>query len=152
MKFYKIKEIQMGIIIVILTFLALFFSDANMHMINTHRLIIIVSSILLIVSLLNLLVILRIPHTGHLKILYKKDDYFFNIYKQLFFCIYFIIFTIIVGLFAEAMGNDRGQNILLLSTFTASIYYVIVSIWCTYRFVYKSIIEDNLEFIGVEDI
>lgn len=152
MEFYKIKELQMGIIITIVTFVLLYFSKADVNMTFTHGLIVTVASILLGILMLNLLIILKIPHIGQLRILYKHDDYFFNVYKQLFFYIYYILFTIMVGLLAEVLGNDRAQNIFLVSTFVTSIYYVIISIWSTYRFVYKASIEENLQFEGIEEI
>lgn len=152
MKIYQIKELQLGILITIITFVCLFLSNADVNMTLTHGLIITVSAILLAVLIINLLIILKVPHIGELHILYKRDEYFFNIYKQLFFYIYFVLFTIVVGLLAEALGNDRSQNIFLISTFVTSIYYVIISIWCTYRFVYKASIKENLDFEGIEKI
>lgn len=152
MKIYKIKELQLGIIITIITFVLLYFSKADVNMTFTHGLIITITAILLGVLMLNLLTILKVPHVGQLHILYKHDDYFFNVYKQLFFYIYYTLFTIMVGLLAEVLGNDRAQNIFLISTFVTSIYYVIISIWCTYRFVYKASIEENLQFEGIEEI
>lgn len=152
MKIYKIKELQLGIIITIITFILLYFSKADVNMTFTHGLIITITAILLGILMLNLLAILKVPHVGQLHILYKHDDYFFNVYKQLFFCIYYTLFTIMVGLLAEVLGNDRAQNIFLISTFVTSIYYVIISIWCTYRFVCKASIEENLQFEGIDEI
>ena len=152
MEIYKIRELQLGIIITIVTFILLYFSKADVNMTFTHGLIVTVTSILLGISMINLLIILKIPHVGQLRILYKHDDFFFNVYKQLFFYIYYTLFTIMVGLLAEILGNNRAQNIFLVSTFVTSIYYVLISIWCTYRFVYKASIEENLQFEGIEEI
>ena len=152
MKFYKIKEIQLGIFITIAVFFAILLSDISVKMTLTHGLSIIINCILLLASLLNLAIILNIPHKGYLTLLYKKDDYFFIAHKIIFFCIYFILFTIIVGLFAEACGDDRGQNILLISCMVSSIYYLIISLWYSYRFIYQSSIQENLDFDGIEEI
>lgn len=152
MKIYKIREIQLGIFIAIATFLAIFLSNIDVTMGLTYGLSIVISCILLLSALLNLFIILNIPHQGYLKILYKYDDYFFNAHKILFFCIYFILFTIMVGLFAQACGNDRGQNILLISCIVSSIYYLIISIWYSYRFIYQSSVQENLDFDGVKEI
>lgn len=152
MKTYKIKEVQLGIFITIAVFLAIFFSGMSVKMTLTHGLSIIITCILLLASLLNLAIILNIPHRGYLKLLYKKDDYFFTTHKIIFFSIYFILFTIIVGLFAEACGDDKGQNILLISCMVSSIYYLILSIWYSYRFIYQSSIQENLDFEGIEEI
>lgn len=151
MKLYKMHEIQLGLVILVICFVLLLNSDLNMNISLSHGLIIIISAIFLCVLLLNLIALLKIPHVGHLHILYKTDDYFFNVYKQLFFAIYFVLSTIIIGLIAEAV-NDRGQNILLISMLTSSIYYVLISLICTYRFIYQASIAENINFEKENDI
>ena len=145
MQLYKIHEIQLGLVILVVCFVLLVNSNLNMNISLSHGLIITISSVFLCALLLNLIALLKIPHIGSLHILYEKDDYFFNTYKQLFFAIYFVLSTIIVGLIAEAI-NDRGQNILLVSMLTSSIYYVLMSIICTYRFIYQASIAENINF------
>lgn len=152
MKIYKIREIQLGIFITIAVFIAILCSDISVKMTLTHGLSITITCILLLAALLNLAIILNVPHKGYLRLLYKKDDYFFTTHKIIFFSIYFILFTIIVGLFAEACGDDRGQNILLISCMISSIYYLIVSIWYSYRFIYQSSVQENIDFNGIEEI
>lgn len=152
MKIYKIREIQLGIFITIAVFVAILLSDVSVKMTLTHGLSITITCILLLAALLNLAIILNVPHKGYLRLLYKKDDYFFTTHKIIFFSIYFILFTIIVGLFAEACGDDRGQNILLISCMISSIYYLIVSIWYSYRFIYQSSVQENIDFNGVDEI
>lgn len=152
MKIYKIKEIQLGIIIATVTFLTIFGSNIDINMTLTHGLSIIITCLLLLAALFSLSILLKVPHTGRLKLLYKEDDYFFNTYKIMFFCVYFILFTVMVGLFAEASGNDRGQDILLISCMVASIYYLIISLWHSYRFVYQASIQENMDFKCVDKI
>lgn len=152
MDFYKITEVQVGFMILVIVFFSLLFSNVNVNLSLTHGLIIIITSIFLGIALINLLILTRIPHMGNLTILYKKDNYFFTIYKQLFFYIYFFLSTILVGLFAEILGNDRGQDILLVAMFATSIYYLIISISCTYCFIYNANVKENLKFVGLEDI
>ena len=152
MKTFKIREIQLGILMAILTFILVCISNVDVIMHFEYVLITIVSCILLLAGLLNLFIILNIPHEGYLKILYRNDDYFFNVHRIIFFSIFFVIFTIIVSLLAQAYNNSRGENILLLSCFVASFYFIIISIWHSYRFVYQSSMQENMDFDGIEDI
>lgn len=132
---YKIKEVQLGVIIFLIVFFSLLLSNVPVNLSLTHGLIITISSIFLGIGLINLLIITRVPNVNNISILYKNNEYFFKIYKQLYFYIYFFILTIIVSLFAEMLGGtNRGQNILAVSTFATSIYCLILSISCSYRF------------------
>lgn len=133
---YKIKEVQLGVIIFLIVFFSLLLSNVPVNLSLTHGLIITISSIFLGIGLINLLIIIRVPNVNNISILYKNNEYFFKIYKQLYFYIYFFILTIIVSLFAEMLGGtNRGQNILAVSTFATSIYCLILSISCSYRFI-----------------
>lgn len=133
---YKIKEVQLGVIIFLIVFFSLLLSNIPVNLSLTHGLIITISSIFLGIGLINLLTITRVPNVNNISILYKNNEYFFKIYKQLYFYIYFFILTIIVSLFAEMLGGtNRGQNILAVSTFATSIYCLILSISCSYRFI-----------------
>lgn len=133
---YKIKEVQLGVIIFLIVFFSLLLSNVPVNLSLTHGLIITISSIFLGIGLINLLIITRVPNVNNISILYKNNEYFFKIYKQLYFYIYFFILTIIVSLFAEMLGGtNRGQNILAVSTFATSIYCLILSISCSYRFI-----------------
>lgn len=133
---YKIKEVQLGVIIFLIIFFSLLLSNVPVNLSLTHGLIITISSIFLGIGLINLLIITRVPNVNNISILYKNNEYFFKIYKQLYFYIYFFILTIIVSLFAEMLGGtNRGQNILAVSTFATSIYCLILSISCSYRFI-----------------
>lgn len=152
MEFYKIKEVQLGFIILGIVFFSLIFSNVQVNLSLTHGLLITITSIFLGIALINLLILTRVPHIGTLTILYKKDDYFFNVYKQLFFYIYFFLATILVGLFAEILGNHRGQDIFAISMFATSIYYLIISMSCTYRFIYNTNVQENIDFDGPEEI
>lgn len=133
---YKIKEVQLGVIIFLIVFFSLLLSNVPVNLSLTHGLIITISAIFLVIGLINLLIITRVPNVNNISILYKNNEYFFKIYKQLYFYIYFFILTIIVSLFAEMLGGtNRGQNILTVSTFATSIYGIILSISCSYRFI-----------------
>lgn len=133
---YKIKEVQLGLIIFLIVFFSVLLSNIPVNLSLTHGLIITISAIFLGVGLINLLIITRVPNVNNISILCKNNDYFFRIYKQLYFYIYFFILTITVGLFSEMLGgSNRGQNILEIATFATSIYYLMISISCSYRFI-----------------
>lgn len=157
MKVYKMKEVQLGIIILGIVFFSLLFSGLQVNLSLTYGLIIIITSIFLGLSLINLLIITRLLYLNDLEILHDDNDIFLNTYKQLFFYIYFFLLTIVVGLFAEILGNNKGEDIFLVSMFTTSIYYLIVSISCTYEFICnisrnaKINISTGKDFINNED-
>lgn len=130
MKLYQIKEVQIGFFVLILSFLLSFFSGINANLANMHLLIIIVISILLIIFLLELNVIIAIPD----KFKTKHRRYFHEINNMTFLFIYFSIISLGIAFIAEALGEDRSYNILLVSMLITNFYNLLVMTQITYSF------------------
>lgn len=123
---FKIREIQLGFIIFIVSFLSLLLSAADVNMNFTHALLITVSSLLLIVLVLQVNTLISVPQKNTLKVLIEHKRYH-RLFDMMFFFIYFCIITIIIGLTAEALGNERSYNIFLISMFMTNLYNLLIS-------------------------
>lgn len=130
----KIREIQLGIIIFIVSFFTLLFSEADVNMTVTHGLLITISSVLLITLVLQVNTLLLTPKENRLKILLDSNKYR-RLYNVMFFFIYFTIITIIIGLISEALGNNRSYNILLISMFMTNLYNLLISTMITFNII-----------------
>lgn len=130
----KIREIQLGIIIFIVSFLTLLFSEADVNITVTHGVLITVSSVLLITLVLQVNTLLLTPKENRLKILLDSNKYK-RLYNVMFFFIYFAIITIIIGLISEALGNDRSYNIFLISMFMTNLYNLLISTMITFNII-----------------
>ena len=121
MHILKIKEIQLGIIILIVTFISFFCSGIDLNMQYSHRFIVLLTSIFLLMLVLNLRLLVEIPHRGLLVLTHKQDTWFISTFKMIFFIIFFTVATIITGLIADSLKFDRSQDIFLLSMFSICI-------------------------------
>lgn len=144
----RMREIQIGLIIAIVTYLSLLFSSLDSGMHYSHRFIVILNFGLLVCELLNLLILVKIPHQGLLVLISKRDTWFLSFYKMIFFFIFFTLTAIIVSLLASAFALhfDRSQDIFSISMFVASIYYLIIAFWGTYNFITRSLVKENMEY------
>lgn len=146
MNVFNIKEIQLGLIILILTYFSFFFSGVDLNMKFSHRFVIAMLFAILFILMFNLRILVQTPHRGLLVLTHKHDTWFVSTFKMIFFIIFFTVASILVGLIADAMHLDRSQDIFLLSMFVANIYYLIVSLWVSYNFINMSTIGDNMEY------
>lgn len=131
---FKIREIQLGFIIFIVSFLSLLLSAADVNMNFTHALLITVSSLLLIVLVLQVNTLISVPQKNTLKVLIEHKRYH-RLFDMMFFFIYFCIITIIIGLIAEALGNERSYNIFLISMFMTNLYNLLISTMITFNII-----------------
>lgn len=131
---FKIREIQLGLIIFLVSFFSLLLSEADVNMTFTHGLLITVSSVLLIVLVLQVNTLISVPRKNTLKILIEHKRYH-RLFDMMFFFIYFCIITIIIGLTAEAIGNERSYNIFLISMFTTNLYNLLISTMITFNII-----------------
>lgn len=131
---FKIREIQLGFIIFIVSFLSLLLSAADVNMNFTHALLITVSSLLLIVLVLQVNTLISVPQKNTLKVLIEHKRYH-KLFDMMFFFIYFCIITIIIGLTAEALGNERSYNIFLISMFMTNLYNLLISTMITFNII-----------------
>lgn len=131
---FKIREIQLGFIIFIVSFLSLLLSAADVNMNFTHALLITVSSLLLIVLVLQVNTLISVPQKNTLKVLIEHKRYH-RLFDMMFFFIYFCIITIIIGLTAEALGNERSYNIFLISMFMTNLYNLLISTMITFNII-----------------
>jgi len=130
----KIREIQLGVIIFIVSFLTLLFSEADVNMTVTHGLLITISSVLLVTLVLQVNTLLLTPKENRLKILLDSNKYK-RLYNVMFFFIYFAIITIIIGLISESLGNNRSYNIFLISMFMTNLYNLLISTMITFNII-----------------
>lgn len=142
----KIKEIQLGLIILITLYCSMILSKIDLFMTYEYLIIIITTLMILICLLLNLRIIVDAPHRGQLVITHKEDEWFIVQYKILFFIILYTVFTFFIGLVVHSLPTDRTHNIFLLSLYITNIYYLIVSFWLCYSFIQMSTVGDNLEY------
>lgn len=131
---FKIREIQLGFIIFIVSFLSLLLSEADVNMTFTHSLLITISSLLLIVLVLQVNTLISVPQKNTLKVLIENRRYK-RLFDMMFFFIYFCIITIIIGLTAEALGNERSYNIFLISMFMTNLYNLLISTMITFNII-----------------
>lgn len=143
---FKFKEVQLGLIILFSFYVLSLLSGLDLHMIYSHEMITYISLFFLTILLLNLRIIVAMPHRGRLKVNSKEDTWFINAYKLLFFIIFFTICTLISTLIAYAIHMDRSQDIFTLGMLIANIYYLVIAFWTCYNFIYMSAIGENIEF------
>lgn len=142
----KMREVQIGLIITAVTYISVLCSSLDVNMQYSHRFIVMLNFGLLVCELLNLLILIKIPHQGRLVLISKDDTWFLSFYKMIFFFIFFTLTAIITSLLANALHFDRSQDIFSLSMFIASIYYLAVSFWGTYNFISRSLVKENMEY------
>lgn len=142
----KMREVQIGLIITAVTYISVLCSSLDVNMHYSHRFIVMLNFGLLVCELLNLLILIKIPHQGKLVLISKDDTWFLSFYKMIFFFIFFTLTAIIISLLANALHFDRSQDIFSLSMFIASIYYLAVSFWGTYNFISRSLVKENMEY------
>lgn len=131
---FKIREIQLGFIIFLVSFFSLLLSEADVNMTFTHSLLITVASLLLIVLVLQVNTLVSVPQKNTLKVLIEHKRYH-RLFDMMFFFIYFCIITIIIGLTAEAIGNERSYNIFLISMFMTNLYNLLISTMITFNII-----------------
>lgn len=131
---FKIREIQLGFIIFLASFFSLLLSEADVNMTFTHSLLITVASLLLIVLVLQVNTLISVPQKNTLKVLIEHKRYH-RLFDMMFFFIYFCIITIIIGLIAEAIGNERSYNIFLISMFMTNLYNLLISTMITFNII-----------------
>lgn len=131
---FKIREIQLGFIIFLASFFSLLLSEADVNMTFTHSLLITVASLLLIVLVLQVNTLVSVPQKNTLKVLIEHKRYH-RLFDMMFFFIYFCIITIIIGLIAEAIGNERSYNIFLISMFMTNLYNLLISTMITFNII-----------------
>ena len=143
---FKIKEIQLGLIILLSFYIISFISNLDLYMVLTHTIILDATSFIIVILMLNLGVIIRIPRVGKLVLLGKNDDWFVNAYKTIYFILFFSVFTLISSLINYAVYVDRSQNVFTLGMFIANIYYLLIALWTSYNFVLMAAEEEKLNF------
>lgn len=143
----KFREIQLGLIILFSFYILSLISGLDLHMIYSHEMITYISLFFLMILLVNLRIIVAMPHRGTLQVNSKEDTWFISSYRMLFFIIFFTICTLISTLISYALHMDRSQDIFTLGMLIANIYYVIISFWTCYNFITMSVIGDNMEFL-----
>lgn len=143
---FTFKEVQLGLIILFSFYFFSFFSGLDLGMIYSHEMITYISLFFLMILLIDLRIILAIPHRGALKINSKDDTWFISAYKLIFFIIFFTVCTLISTLIAYAMHMDRSQDIFTLGMLISNIYYLVVAFWVCYNFITMSAIGENIEF------
>lgn len=131
---FKIREIQLGFIIFLASFFSLLLSEVDVNMTFTHSLLITVASLLLIVLVLQVNTLVSVPQKNTLKVLIEHKRYH-RLFDMMFFFIYFCIITIIIGLIAEAIGNERSYNIFLISMFMTNLYNLLISTMITFNII-----------------
>ena len=129
---FKIREVQLGFIIFLASFFSLLLSETNVNMTFTHSLLITIASLLLIVLVLQVNTLVSVPQKNTLKVLIESKRYH-RLFDMMFFFIYFCIITIIIGLTAEALGNERSYNIFLISMFMTNRYNLLISTMITFN-------------------
>ena len=133
---FRPYELLFGFVILIITFVLLHHSNANMMF--SQELVVRTSAFLLLSLFVDLLILSQIPHHGKLRLLTRDDKLFESSYEIIFVSIYFCLATIIVGLLANGMQVDRAQNILFLSMFITTCYNTIICVWITHSFLRMS--------------
>lgn len=134
----KIKEIQLGLIILFAFFIISLFSGLDTRMILTHTIVLDATGIILVILMLNLLLMIHIPKKGKLVLISNNDEWFINAYKMIYFIVFFSVLTIISSLLNYSLFIDRSQNIFTLGMFIANIYYLLIALWTSLNFVLMS--------------
>ena len=91
---FKLREIQLGIIILISLYFAFMVSGVDLFLKYEHPIIIETTLLMLICLLINLRITVDAPHRGQLVITHKEDTWFINSYKMLFFILFFTVFRL----------------------------------------------------------
>lgn len=146
MHVWEMREIQLGLIILFVFFITSFFSGLDLHMVLTHMIVLVVTGFILIVLMLNLVVLSIIPHKGRLTLIHKKDEWFINAYKMIYFILFFSVCTLISSLINYSLYMDRSQNIFTLGMFIANIYYLLIALWTSLSFFLMSAEKDMMDF------
>lgn len=141
-RMFRIKEIQIGLVILVVTFISLLLSDSIINLDFVHGLIIIVSAVLLIIFMLQVTTILVIPDQNRVQKMKKSHRYMMTI-RMIFFFIYFAIITLIVSLIGEAIGK-RSYNILIISMFMTNLYNLLISTMIIFNLIRLSEKKDDL--------
>lgn len=141
-RMFRIKEIQIGLVILVVTFISLLLSDSIINLDFVHGLIIIVSAVLLIIFMLQVTTILVIPDQNRVQKMKKSHRYMMTI-RMIFFFIYFAIITLIVSLIGEAIG-ERSYNILIISMFMSNLYNLLISTMIIFNLIRLSEKKDDL--------
>lgn len=140
---FRVREIQLGIIILVVSFLSLLFSGSTINLNFVHGLIITVSAILLAIFMLQIATILIVPNQN--KILrIKKGTRYMTTIRNIFFFVYFAIVTLIVSLIGEAIGNQRAYNVLIISMFMTNLYNLLISTMIIFNLIRLSEKKDEL--------
>ena len=134
----KIREIQLGLIILFTFFIISLFSDLDTRMILTHTIVLDTMGIILVILMLNLVLMIHIPKKGKLVLISNNDEWFINAYKMIYFILFFSVLTMISSLLNYSLFVDRAQNIFTLGMFIANIYYLIIAFWTSLNFVLMS--------------
>lgn len=144
----KIREIQLGLIILVTLYFSTILSEIDLVMNYEYPIIIGTTLLILIALLINLRIVVGAPHRGQLVITHKEDTWFMVQYKILFFVIMFTVFTLFMALVVHSLPTDRAHDIFLLSLYVTNIYYLVVSLWLCYNFIQMSTYGDNLEYVS----
>ena len=143
---FKLREVQLGIIILIILYFAFMVSGVDLFLKYEHPIIIETTLLMLVCLLINLRITVNAPHRGQLVITHKEDTWFINSYKILFFILFFTVFPLFNALIAHTVRFNRSHDIFLLSLYIVDIYYLVVSLWICYNFIQMSAIGDNMEY------
>ena len=138
MNVLKIKEIQLGLIILFAFFIISLSSNLDTRMVLTHTIVLDAIGIILVILMLNLILLIHIPKKGSLVLISNKDEWFINAYKMIYFILFFSVLTMISSLLNYSLFVDRAQNIFTLGMFIANIYYLIIALWTSLNFVLMS--------------
>lgn len=134
----KIREIQLGLIILFAFFIISLFSGLDTRMILTHTIVLDTMGIILVILMLNLILMIHIPKRGKLVLISNNDEWFINAYKMIYFILFFSVLTIISSLLNYSLFIDRAQNIFTLGMFITNIYYLLIALWTSLNFVLMS--------------
>lgn len=143
---FNFREIRLGLIILFCFYIFSYFSGLDLGMIYSHEMITYISLFFLMILMVNLRIMLALPHQGALKVNSKNDTWFISAYKMMYFCLFFTICTLISTLIAYAMHMDRSQDIFTLGMLISNIYYLVLAFWTSYNFITMSAIAENMRF------
>ena len=146
MNVLKIREIQLGLIILFAFFIISLLSGLDTRMVLTHTIVLDATGIILVILMLNLILMVNIPKKGKLVLISNKDQWFINAYKMIYFILFFSVLTIISSLLNYSLFVDREQNIFTLGMFIANIYYLLIALWTSLNFVLMSEKTQMFEF------
>lgn len=138
MNVLKIREIQLGLIILFAFFIISLWSGLDTRMVLTHTIVLDATGIILVILMLNLMLLVNIKKQGKLVLTSNKDEWFINAFKMIYFILFFSVLTIISSLLNYSLFVDRAQNIFTLGMFIANIYYLIIALWISLNFVLMS--------------